>query len=801
MITRFLIFALIALGIAALVASAQQPTPTIAAAANAASFASGTVVPGSIATIFGSNLATQDGIVGASTLPLPLTLENVSMQMFFPPDYKAVAVPILAVADLGNDGGQINFQVPWESAAGATPQQGDLPFFEVTVNGVVSGDFAPLLASAQPGIFMCGQTLACALHADYQAVDLNHPVKPGEIILMYATGLGAVTTAQSDGQPATGTNSTLVAPTVTVAGLPAEVSYSGLAPDYVGLYQLNIQVPQGAPVGDQFVTIAMPDVVSGSNITSNAALIPVEVTTTAGTSVAISPASISLAPGATQQFAATVNGGTGKVTWSVSAGTIDSDGNFTAPAVTPNPNFFSVVATAANGASAQATITVSYTAPVITSVTPPLIYLEHGAIIGGQPGAILINGSGFAPGDVSVTCLGSLCGGITLPQGINASTLGFDAAFEGPTYDPGWIDYHVTTPDGKSSNVKSLAFLGAENLLALTATRAFVYDPSGSGYIRRFNLPDGSSDGAFTWGSAPASIAIDDLTGLVIFSADDVHLGMIMFIQDPVPVDFGEGLLIYFSSESTLDGNATTSVVAKSGIACVAEPVNGLACAQLNAKLPDGVVNPAPPMSPAMVDENNPWVGNNPWPMAMTNACATGELDVLTYSRDDQTLWKFVTGYGSTPGTVSTTVKGSLALSGFALPANLYLAGGWYLAALEPSSGGCAIALLAPKVDAQNNITFSVAFFDGVMMQQIAIADNLPQSSFRLAADNAHGTVIVAYADTDAQLTRFVKVDTTGAVTPLASTTDILTVGLQVSSDGTSIYGAMRDQFRIIPNK
>src|ERR1022692_5152747 len=113
--------------------------------------------------------------------------------------------------------------------------------------------------------------------------------------------------------------------------LPAEVSYSGLAPDYVGLYQLNIQVPQGAPVGDQFVTIAMPDVVSGSNITSNAALIPVEVTTTAGTSVAISPASISLAPGATQQFAATVNGGAGKVTWSVSAGTIDSDGNFTAP--------------------------------------------------------------------------------------------------------------------------------------------------------------------------------------------------------------------------------------------------------------------------------------------------------------------------------------------------------------------------------------------------------------------------------------------------------------------------------------
>ena len=802
MIKTFLLtIALIAFGIATVTASAQQPA--VSSAANAASFASGAVAPGSLATLFGSNLATQEGIVGASTLPLPISLENVSVQMFSPPDYKTVNVPILAVADLGNGGGQINFQVPWESAAGATPNQGNQPYFVVAVSGVPSGSFSLPLASAQPGIFVCGAGLACVQHqSNYQLADADHPVSPGDVIIVYATGLGAVTTAQTDGQPATGADSTVVTPAVTIAGLPAKVMYSGLTPGDVGLYQLDVVVPANAPIGSQFVTITMQDVVSGSNVASNSPLIPIGTVVPTGT-VAISPASVTLVQGSSQQFSATVTGAAGKVIWSASAGTIDANGMYIAPAAPPNPNFFLVVATAANGASASATVTVAYSTPVITSVTPPLIYLEHGAIIGGQSGAIQINGSGFAPGGVLWSCIGSLCGGDTLSQGTNPSMIGFNAAFEGSTYDPGWYDYYVTTPDGKSSNLKSFAFLGAENLLALTPTRAFVYDPSGHagppgasgppGYVRRFNLSDGSSDGGFIIGSMPAGIDIDNQTNLVLFSTDDSVLGDISgYVQDPPPVNFGGGVVAWFSDMGTGDGNNATSVVAKSGIACVAEPDNGqVACASLTGL---DSVNANPPMTSAKV-------GSNPWPMVMSGACATGELDGFTYSRDDQTLWKFVAAPGSTPGTVTTTVNGSLALSGFALPANLYLAGGWYFAALEPSSGGCTIALLAPKVDAQNNIMFSIVFFDGVRMQQIAIADNLPQSSFRLAADNAHGGMIVAYADTDARLTRFVKVDTTGAVTALASTTDILTVGLQVSPDGTSIYGAMRDQFQIIPNQ
>jgi uncharacterized protein (TIGR03437 family) len=40
-------------------------------------------------------------------------------------------------------------------------------------------------------------------------------------------------------------------PTVTVGGIPAVVLFCGVAPGFAGLYQINIQIPAGAPTGDQ----------------------------------------------------------------------------------------------------------------------------------------------------------------------------------------------------------------------------------------------------------------------------------------------------------------------------------------------------------------------------------------------------------------------------------------------------------------------------------------------------------------------------------------------------------------------
>ena len=59
-------------------------------------------------------------------------------------------------------------------------------------------------------------------------------------------------------------------PAATIGGVPARVSFAGLAPSFVGLYQVNVQVPQGVAVGD-----AVPVAVSTGATASNTVTISV----------------------------------------------------------------------------------------------------------------------------------------------------------------------------------------------------------------------------------------------------------------------------------------------------------------------------------------------------------------------------------------------------------------------------------------------------------------------------------------------------------------------------------------------
>jgi uncharacterized protein (TIGR03437 family) len=64
---------------------------------------------------------------------------------------------------------------------------------------------------------------------------------------------------------------TIATPTVTIGGMVAQVSSSGLAPGAVGLYQVNVQVPAGSPAGD-----AVPVILSIGGVTSNTGTIAVQ---------------------------------------------------------------------------------------------------------------------------------------------------------------------------------------------------------------------------------------------------------------------------------------------------------------------------------------------------------------------------------------------------------------------------------------------------------------------------------------------------------------------------------------------
>jgi uncharacterized protein (TIGR03437 family) len=126
------------------------------------------------------------------------------------------------------------------------------------------------LTAVQPGVFTIDGTQAAAIHADYSLISSSNPAKPNETILVFCTGLGAVSPAVATGLAATGISNTLTTYTATVAGQNATVMFSGLAPGLVALGQVNLTVPSGAPSGLQEL------VLSGGGASSNVVKIQVQ---------------------------------------------------------------------------------------------------------------------------------------------------------------------------------------------------------------------------------------------------------------------------------------------------------------------------------------------------------------------------------------------------------------------------------------------------------------------------------------------------------------------------------------------
>lgn len=234
------------------------PAFTAGSVDNAASFAPGSIAPGEIGTIFGANLTNANGLNFSSGLPLPTQLVNVSVLV------NGSAAPIFAVDNV-NGQQQINFQVPWE-LAGQTSAT-----LQVVNNSLASSPVNVPLLAAQPGIFAynaAGGSFGAILHANYQLADSGHPTVAGETVLIYCTGLGTVSSTPADGAAGSG-ETTKTTPVVTIGGVTATVSFSGLAPGFVGLYQVNAQVPPGLAAGNQPVVIKM------LGAASNTVLLPV----------------------------------------------------------------------------------------------------------------------------------------------------------------------------------------------------------------------------------------------------------------------------------------------------------------------------------------------------------------------------------------------------------------------------------------------------------------------------------------------------------------------------------------------
>lgn len=244
----------------------QTPAPVLApngTVNNLNPVAGAGLSPGTIAQVYGSGLGSAPTSTGNA--PLPTTFNN-TFALIGP-----TKAPLYFLSS-----GQINIQIPFEATgtqqlpivlsvgnALTVPQM--LSLVPATP-GVLSDDKGPSPTAPQNGAHMIAQH-----SADYSLVTSSNPAKPGEILVMYLVGMGATDPPVASGaaSPSSPPASVTEQPAVTVDSEPATVEFAGLTPGFVGLYQINFQVPEGAKSGELEVDV------SQNGVAANPTLLPV----------------------------------------------------------------------------------------------------------------------------------------------------------------------------------------------------------------------------------------------------------------------------------------------------------------------------------------------------------------------------------------------------------------------------------------------------------------------------------------------------------------------------------------------
>jgi uncharacterized protein (TIGR03437 family) len=237
-------------------------------AASSAPFTAG-VAPGDFITLYGANLA--PGTATAYTVPFPTTagLDGVQVTV------NGLPAPVQFVSP-----GQISAIVPY--AVGSS-----IARIQVNNNGVLSNVVTEFVNLTAPGVFTVppgGVGYGAVLHGDYSLVTAQSPAQVGETVSVYLTGLGTTNPVIQDGSAGPASSQTNNTISVYIGGVEATVSYSGLAPQLAGLYQINVTVPSGVTAGDNPLQIVGPDSEAAE------ALIPVGSATAGSASSAPQPA-------------------------------------------------------------------------------------------------------------------------------------------------------------------------------------------------------------------------------------------------------------------------------------------------------------------------------------------------------------------------------------------------------------------------------------------------------------------------------------------------------------------------------
>ncbi len=224
--------------------------PKIDRVVNAADMNSA-VAPGGLITVFGRQLSPVN--IATNELPLPTALGESCLTV------NGLPLPMIFTSP-----SQINAQLPFQSTGNVT--------LVLRTPGGVSDNYNLVIQPGAPSVFRASVSgydalIPTIVRSENQTlVTTSNPVHHGDTLIIYLTGLGQTTPPVEAGDPAPSNPLALVLnpPKLDLGGAGLSVSYAGLAPGQVGVYQLNATVPRNAPAG-----LAVPlNIVQGSAKTS-----------------------------------------------------------------------------------------------------------------------------------------------------------------------------------------------------------------------------------------------------------------------------------------------------------------------------------------------------------------------------------------------------------------------------------------------------------------------------------------------------------------------------------------------------
>lgn len=229
---------------------------TVAAVVSASGFGGfSSASPGSWVEIYGGSLAGDTrswALADFNGMNAPTSLDGTTVTI----GGKAAFIDYISP-------GQVNALIPSDTPAGTqqltiTGPAGTSAAYSITINPAQPGLLAP------PNFKIGNVQYAVAIFSDgayalpvgaIQGAN-SRPAKPGDTVTLYGIGFGAVTPAVPAGQLVQQLDTLAMPLQMSVAGLPATLLYDGLAPNYTGLYQINMTVPS-APAGDAALTFTL----------------------------------------------------------------------------------------------------------------------------------------------------------------------------------------------------------------------------------------------------------------------------------------------------------------------------------------------------------------------------------------------------------------------------------------------------------------------------------------------------------------------------------------------------------------